>query len=285
MKNHCAICAVVCCMCILIASCSMQNHRDHTAGSSDNTAGKNISVTYSAYANTFEAEYKIEHGVLFGRGKNSLGLFDENVSDTFEEWTQITDAKDIIHVEAVNGTIIFLTETGCVYAFGNSEGLFNENNSSAGLSIISSPQLIMEDCVHASLGIKFLILLKSDNTLWFLGESKNGQSTLVKNGFTIPIQIAQNVLAIKAFGYTSAWIDGSYSLYMCGDNSYGQIGNGNQGSGFPTLYEDIVSDPYLVLNNCIEISTIDEKSIVAKTKDGSIYAWGGKYGTIPKQIK
>ena len=72
--------------------------------------------------------------------------------------------------------------------------------------------------------------------------------------------------------------------YICGDNSYGHIGNGHQGTGFPTLYKDIVSTPYLALKNCIKITTPNETSILAKTVDGATYAWGGEYGNTPRKI-
>lgn len=292
MIKHRILCAIICCICILMSGCSTQNHQDPTLGYTDPTLGSTdvadeevISTTYSKYAKNYDSEYKIDNGTLFGRGTNSLGLFGQNTSDVYEEWVQITDIPDIIHVETMNGTIIFLTETGCVYAMGNSEGLFSEGDISiAGLSIISSPRLVSENCVYASLGIRFLLLLKPDHTLWFLGESKNGQSTKVEASISVPTQIAKDILLIKAFGYTSAWVDSTYSLYMCGDNSYGQIGNGHQGTGFPTLYEDIVSTPYLALNNCIRIATTNETSILAETVDGTTYAWGGEYGNTPRKI-
>ena len=290
MKKYRVLCAIICCVCILMSGCATQNQQDPTFGSTDVADEEVVSKIYLSYASAFESEYKIDNGALFGRGKNSLGLFGENTAELYKEWVQITDIADIIHVEAMNGTIIFLTETGCVYAMGNSEGLFSEGDKSiAGLSIISSPRLVAENCVYASLGIKFLLLLKSDNTLWFLGESKNGQSTKIEACVSVPTQIAKDILLIKAFGYTSAWVDSAYSLYMCGDNSYGQIGNGHQGTGFPTLYEDIVSTPYLALKNCIKITTPDETSvldtsILAETVDGSTYAWGGKYGNVPQII-
>lgn len=290
MKKYSVLCAIICCVCILMSGCTTQNQQDPTSGSTDVADGEVISTTYSTYAKNYDAEYKIDNGTLFGRGQNSLGLFGQNTSDIYEEWVRITDNTGIIHVEAMNGTIIFLTETGCVYAMGNSEGLFSEgDNSIAGLSIISSPRLVSENCVYASLGIKFLLLLKSDHTLWFLGESKNGQSTKIEASVSVPTQIAKDILLIKAFGYTSAWVDSTYSLYICGDNSYGQIGNGHQGTGFPTLYEDIVSTPYLALKKCIKIATtnntsVPDTSILAETVDGTTYAWGGKYGNVPQRI-
>lgn len=286
MIKHRALCAIICCVCVLMFGCTTQNHQVLTLGSADVADEEVVSATYLSYASAFEAEYQIDNSTLFGRGKNSLGLFGENTSDIYEEWVQITDITNIVHVEAVGATIMFLTESGCVYILGLPEGLFSEGENN---SVISSPMLVSEDCVYASLGIRFLLLLKSDHTLWFLGESKHGQSTKIEDIVSVPTQIAKDILFIKAFGYTAAWIDSTYSLYMCGDNSYGQIGNGRQGTGFPTLYEDIVSTPYLALKNCIRISTPSETSvldtsILAETVDGTIYAWGGEYGNVPQRI-
>lgn len=296
MKKPRVLCAIVCCvgilllcgMCVLLyhfsTNCPILPKQEASAETSGGVAGEAVYMTYSLYAEDFEAEFKIKDGELFGRGKNNLGLFGSNTSDVYEEWVRIADNKDIIHVEAKGGTIIFLTETGCVYAMGNPEGIYYDSYLDMPEPDIRSPRLVMEDCAYASLGVRFILLLKSDHTLWFLGESRNGQSTKIENRVSAPTQIARNVFAIKAFGYTSAWIDGSYSLYMCGDNSYGQIGNGHQGTGFPTYYEDIVSEPYLVLNNCINITTSDHEYIFAKTQDGSTYAWGGEYGNVPQKI-
>jgi len=282
MKRYRVLCAIICCVCILMSGCTTPNQHTSISDPPNVADEEVVSATYLSYASAFEAEYKMDNGTLFGRGKNSLGLFGENTSDIYEEWVQITDITDIVHVEAVGTTIMFLTETGCVYILGWPEGLFSEGENK---SVISSPMLVSEDCVYASLGIRFLLLLKSDHTLWFLGESKNGQSTKVEASVSVPTQIAKDILLIKAFGYTTAWVDSTYSLYMCGDNSYGQIGNGHQGTGFPTLYEDIVSTPYLALKNCIKIATTNtDTSILAETVDGTTYAWGGKYGNIPQKI-
>ena len=290
MIKYRALYAIICCMCILISGCTTKNHQDPTLGSTGDRDEEVVSPICLSYASAFEAEYKIDNGALFGRGENSLGLFGENTSDIYKEWVQITDIQDIIHIEAVGATIMFLTGTGCVYVLGCSEGLFPEGDKIiAAMPILSSPRLVAENCVYASLGINFLLLLKADHTLWFLGESKNGQSTKVEASVSVPTQIAKDILLIKAFGYTTAWIDSTYSLYMCGDNSYGQIGNGHQGTGFPTLYEDIVSSPYLALKNCIKITTpnetsIPDASVLAETTDGITYAWGGGYGNTPQRI-
>lgn len=285
MKNHSALCGIIFCMCMLISGCSVPDDPIYTTEAvetTETTEESTISMAYSEYVNDTGAEYILMDGMLYGRGNNLLGFFGPDTSQVYEEWTQLTDIQNIIHIEAACGGIAFLTETGDVYAFGMSEGLFTPLDLNNEGQIISSPRLISQDCVYMSLGVRFILLLKSDNTLWFMGESKNGQSTKVEDYIFTPRKIAENVLSMKAFFYTSAWIDASYSLYLCGDNSHGQIGNGHEGTGLPTLYEDIVSEPFLALENCKEISVTDDYHIHAKTKDGKLYTWGGKYGNSPK---
>lgn len=285
MKNHSALCGIIFCMCMLISGCSVPDNPIYTTEAVETTEMSEesaIPMAYSEYVNDAGAEYILMDGTLYGRGNNFLGFFGPDTAQVYEEWTQLTDIQNIIHIEAACGGIAFLTETGDVYAFGMSEGLFTPLDLNNEGQIVSSPRLISQDCVYMSLGVRFILLLKPDNTLWFMGESKNGQSTKVEDYIFTPRKIAENVLSIKAFGYTSAWIDESYSLYLCGDNSYGQIGNGHEGTGLPTLYEDIVSEPFLALENCKEISITDDYHIRAKTKDGKLYTWGGKYGNTPK---
>lgn len=285
MKKCRLYCTFACCLCILISGCSVPDEPVYTTGSPEvpeTTEDNVIPMAYSEYVNDAGAEYILMDGMLYGRGNNSLGFLGPDTSDVIEEWTQITDIQNIVHIQAAASVIAFLTENGDVYAFGLSEGLFTPLDLNDDTKIVSSPRLIAEDCDYVSLGVRFALMLKPDKTMWFLGESKNGQSTQVVDYIFTPTQIAENVLSIKAFGYTSAWIDESYSLYMCGDNSYGQIGNGHEGSGLPTLFEDIVSDPFLVLENCKEISVTENSSVRARTKDGRIYVWGGKYGNVPK---
>ncbi len=280
--------SVLCCCLYLLVSCS--NHTDFISSfedsSTNNLPPKGDAIVFSTYASNFDAEYKIINGILFGKGKNSLGLFGQNDSEVYEEWVAIVKDQTVVHVEAVNATVMFLTDEGCVYILGNTFGLFTEHDSIEKAKYATSPQFIMDSCKYASLGIDFILLQKKDNTMWFVGKSKNGQSTKISNIITSPIKVAENIRKIKAFNYNSAWIDDKSSLYICGDNSYGQIGNGKHGSGFPTLYQDIVTKPYLVIENCVEFNWLDnsyeQPHAEAKTSDGKVYAWGNDYGCIPQ---
>lgn len=231
-------------------------------------------ITYNTYTSDCGKEYQIIEGILFG-----------NTSEYYKDWVQISDLDNIIHIEACNGTLIFLTNDGEVYGLGSPEGgvlkiQTNEYNDNG--DFVTVPILLFENCKYASLGVGFALFIKEDDTLWFLGTSKNGQSTTVIDAIYEPIQIAENIQYAKAFGYTSAWIDAENSLYLCGDNSYGQIGNGSSGSGYPTLYKDIVTTPYFALKYCKSLSINDTNSVVqAETTYGAKYIWGGDYGPSP----
>lgn len=262
----------ICLIIIVLLSCMVFEHKEYRSN--------NISkISYSEYAVNYEMEYKIVNGSLYGKGKNNLCLFGDDKYKFYDDWVKIVDTKNIIHIEAMNGTIIYLTDMGEVYGLGNSEGIFDTEE------LILSPKLIFNDCKYVSIGIKFALFIKNDDSLWFIGESKNGQSTKMQDNIYSPIQIEKDIAFAKAFGYTSVWLGKDKSLYLCGDNSYGQIGNGSQGSGFPTLYQDIVLTPYVAIENCLDFLIVNEKSIEATTDDGATYIWGGEYGNKPRLKK
>ncbi len=250
---------------------------------------KEIKITYNTFGEFDGAEYQIIDGELYGRYRNSLGLFGEDEATYCKEWTKTSiDADNIIHLEVVSGIILYLTRDGKVYALGYADENFLEKWSYKGETYfepVTTPVLLFEDCKIASLGIRFVLFLKNDNTLWFMGESLNGQSTQVKEVISEPIKIADNIQFAKAFSYTSAWIDSEYNLYLCGDNSYGQIGNGIMGCGYPTKFQDIVEAPFCALKGCISFSTEEGYnniwSVQAETANGEVYVWGGEYGATP----
>jgi len=282
MKKVIAVCLLVSALFVLCLSSACASPYNGNGHIDSPSVKQEIELSRSTYAADFDAEYQITDGALYGRGMNSLCLFGDDDSAVFTEWVEIVDADNIIHIEAINGSVMYLTSGGQVYALGNAEGIAQEYDPNIDLPSLRTPYLISEDCKHASLGVGFVLMLRNDGSVWFQGASKNGQGREVADRIAQPRKIADNALFVKAFGYTSAWIDASYSLYMCGDNSYGQIGNGHDGSGFPTLYKDIVTEPYFTLGNCVELIVIDHTSVQAKTANGSVYAWGGEYGSAPK---
>lgn len=227
-------------------------------------------LNYKTYCEWDGHRLQIFYNALHFLGEDTLGLIEKD--SIYDNWRRVRSVKGkIVHIDACNGAFIYMTSKGDVYALGNSEGIFAQETD------ISTPQLLMQDCKYASIGDGFVLFVKNDGSLWFMGESKNGQSTQVINRIEVPVQIAKDVVYADAFGYTSSWITENGDLYLVGDNSYGQIGNGHKGSESPELCKDIVTIPYLALTDCIDVRTDDPHSpkvVTAIKQNGEVHTWG-----------
>ena len=222
-------------------------------------------LDYNTHCSWDGNDLQIFKSRLYFSGEDTLGFVKKN--SVCDELTRVRIFKNnVVHIDACEGAVICMTSRGDVYALGTSEGIFAQQAS------VTTPRLLMQDCKYASVGNGFVLFIKNDGSLWFMGESKNGQSTQIIDRVETPTLIAKDVVYADAFGYTSSWITENGDLYLVGDNSYGQIGNGHKGSGSPELCKDIVTVPYLALTDCIDVRGSSKMS--ATRIDGLIYTWG-----------
>jgi len=121
-----------------------------------------------------------------------------------------------------------------------------------------APMRVMTQVAAASAGEDLLAILKTDGTLWtysYRGTSK----------------VMDNVTAVSTTGRTTAVIKTDGSLWMWGDNSYGQLGNGNRKNQ---------STPVKILDNVIEVSVCSSHAAAIKA-DGTLWMWGdNSYGQL-----
>lgn len=229
--------------------------------------------------------YKLENNVLYGKGDNYEGILGEK--DYYDEWVKI--AENVKKFDAMSAVLIYLTMDGKVYGLGCKDGGVLQERTNPeffGEEKADKPVFLFDDCKDISLGCRFVLAQKSDDSVWFWGESLNGQSTQIVDQIIKPIKIIEKAKMIKAIMYTSAWIDENNTLYTCGDNSIAQIGNGRKGTGYPTLQKDIFEAPYPVLEKCVKVyCSKDRHYVYADTENGSTYIWGGNKYTTPTNIK
>lgn len=274
MKKSFGIFVITVLVISLLIGCNRETEKITENTSSNSQSQININLEFNEYCIDSGSQYVIESNVLYGRGYNYNRILGEDSDSFYENYTKITE--NVIHIDACNGSLLYLTADNKVYGIGNSsDGILQSNQNAA------EPTLLFEDCKFFSVGKNFVLAVKNDNSLWFWGESKHGQGTIVKDVISEPIKIADNVQFTKAFGYTSAWIDEYGSLYLCGDNSYNQIGNGSKGSSNPEKYADIVSTPFCALKNCTSFEVTDNSVIRAKTDSGDEYIWGNFHSATP----
>lgn len=274
MKKLFCMIVLIMFMISLLIGCNKEteNISEHSSSNIENTI--NINLEFNNDCIDSCTQYIIQSDNLYGRGYNYNKILGQDSDVFYENYIKI--AENVIHIDACNGTLMYLTKDYKVYGIGNTQGGILQANQN-----VTEPILLFENCKFFSIGKNFALAIKNDNSLWFWGESKHGQGTIVKDVVYEPVKIADNVQFVKAFGYTSAWIDEYGSLYLCGDNSFNQIGNEEKGSGISSKYEDIVSTPFCALKNCISFDVTDNSVIYAKTQNGDEYIWGNYHSTVP----
>lgn len=134
-----------------------------------------------------------------------------------------------------------------------------------------TPVKIMDDVRCVSLGRQFSIAVTFDGSLYTWGRNDSGQLGNGKSGEdefeAEPVKIMDNVQYACTFNSHSAAITEDGILYMWGDNSFGQLGNGKSGEN------EFEAEPVKIMDNVKYVSTGFGHS-AAITEDGSLYMWG-----------
>lgn len=123
--------------------------------------------------------------------------------------------------------------------------------------------------------------IDNERMLWGWGWCyKNmGQTNPIGNGTTdnvsVPIRILKNVEDFRNSVYHKGALDNEGRLYLWGDEMYGMIGNGSDGS------YDVVTSPTVILSE-VEMFDLGQYHTIAVTRDKRLFAWGygdaiGKY--------
>ncbi|MEJ5166944.1 MAG: RCC1 repeat-containing protein [Thermoanaerobaculia bacterium] len=133
-----------------------------------------------------------------------------------------------------------------------------------------TPSTNIEDVYLISAGFTHSLALKYDGTVWTWGNRRcvpysEGEISFVLNKPT-RIESISDVISISAGENFSLFLKRDGTVWACGSNEYGQLGNG-------TFYGCIEPVQVLNLSNIIAIST-KAKHCLALRKDGTVWAWG-----------
>jgi len=164
-----------------------------------------------------------------------------------------------------------ITEDGDLYLWGNNwyGQLGNGTQEDS-----STPIKIMENVTSVSLD-SHSAAITEDGSLYLWGNNWYGQlgngATGYGNISNILIKIMENVISVSLGGSHSAGITEDGSLYLWGNNRYGQLGNGTTKNS---------SIPIKIMENVASVS-LGYGHSAAITKEGDLYLWGDNdYGQL-----
>jgi alpha-tubulin suppressor-like RCC1 family protein len=175
---------------------------------------------------------------------------------------------------------LFLKSDGSLWAMGNNTyGQLGDGTSYFYYNATNWPEEIVASNVTAvASGGDFSLFLKSDGSLWGMGDNGFGQlgdGTL--NSPDRPEEIIPGgVTAIAAGASHSLFVKSDGSLWAMGFNDVGQLGDGTFGGivGYTNRPEEIVN------SGVTAIAAGDEDSVFLKS-DGSLWAMGcNEYGQL-----
>jgi alpha-tubulin suppressor-like RCC1 family protein len=220
-------------------------------------------------------------GTLWGWGANfnQLGLgFAGNQNTPI----QIGTANDWMEISAGFNHSLAIKQNGTLWSWGDGLNGALGNGSFASVSLVPTQVGVANDWMLVSAGTNFSLAIKTNNTLWSWGKNNVGQlgdggftDTNVPNQISLPPPSNSQWIKIEAghehsLALATPASGGFNELYSWGNNTSGQLGNGNNVlSNFPLL---IAPSPTFQVS-FVEISAGFDHSLAISNTTG-LFSWG-----------
>ena len=170
-------------------------------------------------------------GQLFAWGGNGAGQLGDGSTTNSMTPKQIGTAGNWVSVSAGVNHVLALNSEGQIFAWGNN------SNGQLGTGLLYGsytpvPSTTTSDWVAIAAGDHYSLAINSKGEVFAWGSDGSGQlgnatfavSSPPKRVTTTP---AASWVAVSAGDSTSLMLTSSGELFACGDNTYGQAGNGN----------------------------------------------------------
>lgn len=215
---------------------------------------------------------------LWGWGRNNNGqLGTDDTNDRSSPVQTITFGSDWKLVRSNGTTTAAVKQDSSLWVYGyNGDGQLGTNDTTD----YSSPVQTVcggNNWEQVSVGEAHMAAIKIDGSLWLWGNNYNGQLGNNDTSYlSSPVQTVcgGNNWASVSCGYAcTAAIKDDGSLWMWGNNYFGQLGDGNSGPG------SRVSSPVQTIANGKTWNMVDcgYAHTAAIKNDGSLWVWGGNF--------
>ena len=139
---------------------------------------------------------------------------------------------------------------------------------------VVSPQVVASNVVAVAAGAGHSLFIKSDGTLWAMGNNRDGQlgnGDPMGTNVVSPQVVASNVVAVAAGCQHSLFVKADGTLWAMGNNSYGELGIGT------TNDQD---SPINVASNVVAVAAGAYHSLFMDS-NGTLWAMGwNTYGQL-----
>lgn len=221
---------------------------------------------------------------LQGDGSNTLGVFQTRPGKIMDDVASVSCGYGHTGIVKNDGTLWMCgnNEWGQLGNGGKGNDTYFSGNQNKPMQTV--PVKVMENVKAVSCGTAHTAAIKEDGSLWMWGRNDSGALGNGKQGNRtkmdryawqdVPVKVMDDVQAVSCgWEYTVALkTDGS--VWVCGDNNYGQLGNGGTGNDKNVVGGPVQSVWTKIMDNGAAISTSNPLTAIVCT-DGSLWTCGG----------
>ncbi|MBN9283479.1 MULTISPECIES: T9SS type A sorting domain-containing protein [unclassified Flavobacterium] len=226
-----------------------------------------VTTIFSSDENSFAFR---PDGTLWTWGRNQYGQLGDGTKLERLAPIQVVSAVGWKEIAPARMHTVGLKHDGTLWSWGNNEvGQLGAGTAPEGLVPVQVGTAT--DWKTISGGNLHTLALKNDGTLWGWGNNGAGELGNYQNNTNLfaPTQIgtANDWKAISASYFRSFVIKNNGTLWGCGGNQFGQLGNGNNGSQY--VLTQIGTD-----NDWLKISAARGTHTLALKTNGTLWVWG-----------
>jgi alpha-tubulin suppressor-like RCC1 family protein len=228
------------------------------------SVASNVVAVAAGYGHSL---YVMTNGTLWAMGYNAYGQLGNGTTNNASR--PIIVASNVVAGAAGAAHSLFLKTDGTLWAMGfNNVGQLGNGTISDYWVANSTPISVASNVVAVAAGDSHSLFVKTDGTLWAMGDNWYGQlgNGTSGNKYSQPINVASNVLAVAAGGVHSLFVKTNGTLWVMGRNFFGQLGNGDS-TGSNVLSAECVA------SNVVAVAAGEYHSLFVKA-NGTPWAMG-----------